>query len=111
LLTLTPSAIPLSPALHRTDERIRSSSEGSPTLGTVALDARVLFAIRGATFGVHAFSVPLAPVPRRLTMTVPATRRAAEMHPAVERELLERKPRKCQQRPEAVSQRDAMRDP
>jgi hypothetical protein len=89
---LTPSAVPLSPALHGTDERIRSSSEASRTFDALALDTRVQFAIGGTTFGVHAFPVSIAPVPRRRTMAYPATRRDTEMHPAVARELLERKP-------------------
>jgi hypothetical protein len=53
-VTLTPSAVTLSPADHRTDERIGSPDEGSPTFGAVALDTRVLLAIGGPTFGVHA---------------------------------------------------------
>jgi hypothetical protein len=86
-------ALPSPPTLEGADQRIRSPSEGSPTFGAVALDTRVQFAIRGSTFGVYAFPVPIAPVPRRLTVTLPATRRAAEVHMAVGRELLERKPR------------------
>ena len=91
-LTLTPSAVPLSTALGGTDKRIGSPGEGSPTFGAVALDTWVQFTICGPTLGVHAFPVPLPPVPRRRTMALPATRRPAEVHVPVVRKLLERKP-------------------
>jgi hypothetical protein len=80
------------PALQGTDKRIRSTFERPATLNAITLDPRVFLAIRGPTLGVHTFPVPLPPVPRRRTMALPATRRAAEMHMPVARELLKRKP-------------------
>jgi hypothetical protein len=85
-------ALPSPPALEGTDDPIRPTRERTPTLNTLTHRTRMLFTVRSPTFRVHPFTIPLKPVPRRLTMTLPATRRPAEMHPPVTRKLLERKP-------------------
>jgi hypothetical protein len=85
-------ALPSPSALEGTDDPIRATRERTPTLNTLTHRTRMLFAVGGSTFGVHAFPVPVAPVLRRRTVTVPATGRAAKMHPPITRERLERKP-------------------
>jgi hypothetical protein len=81
-----------SPALFSADDRIGPTSERPAALNTAALDSRVGLAIRSPTLSVHTIPVPIEPIPRRSPMTLPATRRPAEMHMPVVRELLERKP-------------------
>jgi hypothetical protein len=81
-----------SPAFRGADESVGASLERLAAVNAVTSDPGVLHAICSATFCVHAFTVPIAPVPRRRTMAFPAAGRAAEMHPTVERELLEREP-------------------
>jgi hypothetical protein len=85
-------ALPSPPTLEGTDDPIRATRERTPTLNTLTHRTRMLFTVGSPTFGVHAFTVPIEPVPRRLTMTFPATRTDSEVHPPIPREILERKP-------------------
>jgi hypothetical protein len=85
-------SLPSPPTLEGTDKLVRSTGEGPATLDTVTLNTRMLFAIRRTSRRVHSFPVPVAPVPRRLTMTLTATRRNTEMHMPVSRKLLQWKP-------------------
>ena len=83
--------LPNSPALGGADDGIRLPNERRAAYDAALCLDRKLNAIGSPTLRVHPFAVPLPPVPRRRTMTLPATRRAAEMHMSVVRELLERK--------------------
>jgi hypothetical protein len=84
--------LPSPTALEGTDDPIRATRKRPATLNALTLYQWVLLAIFGPTFRVHAFTVPVAPVPCRLTMAFPATRTDSEVHPPVPRELLERQP-------------------
>jgi hypothetical protein len=92
-MELTPLLeLPSPAALRRANQGIWPAAKGSTALDAVPSGPWVPFAIGGPTFGVHALPVALAPVPRRLTVTVPTTRGAAEVHPPVAREVVQRKP-------------------
>ena len=82
----------VAPALGGADQRIRPTSEGAITLDAFTFGARVRFAIGSPTLSVHAFPVPLAPVPYRLASAFAAVGSATEGHLRVRRKVLERKP-------------------
>jgi hypothetical protein len=75
-------------ALEGTDEPIWTTREGPATLNTIALGARVLFTIGRSTLGVHAFSVPLPPVPDPFPSAFSAPALATVLSPSVGAELL-----------------------
>jgi len=85
-------ALPSPPALRTADDRVRPADERTATLDAAFLRQRVLDAILGPTLGVDLIAVPLPPVTRSLTMTLPATRADAKMHAPVTREHFERQP-------------------